>query len=467
MRALVFLWLTLGMSPWASAGWYIGNGGDAIYCHPSPINALNGYYSIDYLLTLASTSGPDGITPATSWEESAQRLQRVLDAKVPGLADSFRDFKRLVYNTSFTEKRVWEAAPFGLTDLNDERITARLPENCKTDGAYKIVQAVIRQFEGFSGTNRGHYIYKYVPELLHELDQKAPVQMSFLMVHEWLWDVSANVDRNRRINRFLHSQAIESMTPEEVTATLTGMGLPIPGQPADAFDARQWQGYLMTPEKFFERYPNPSTLGNLGQLKVDFRQRLMNCNSSHCDPNWRNTGFGNITLEQNRFFLSPAWNSSQSRDYPIRIMSPEIMNRERRIFGNPEAAEIACKFVVAETHNLECHYVNPTLVWVTTGIYTHDTTSGDYPTLYATITEESFRLVIPGRRRVEVFGTENRQEVWETETVFTLRFRWPGVATFNSAADSIACDRRLTGEPYVKFNSSPRAAFSSSARLLN
>jgi len=439
MRMSLILCLLTG--PFAHAGWYVGNGGDAIFCKPSALNQLHGYYSIDYLLTLASASGPDGIARPSSWDDSSKRILKILEDKVPGLAGSFKDFSRLVYNKSFAEKRVWEPAAFGLTDLNDERITARLPENCKTDGTFKIIQAVIRQFEGFSGTRPGQYVYKFVPDLLNEMNEQNPVQLSFLMVHEWLWDVSSNVDRNRRINRFLHSQAIESMAAEEVTATLTGMGLQIPGKAADAFDGDQWQGYQLTKEQFFERYPNNFAWANLGQLKLDLRERLMSCESAACDPNWRAPVFVPDVLKANRFFLSPAWEGSQTKEYPLKIISPDLV----RGAWDSRAGLIECKFVDDPLFNLECRFKDHTLVWPLTGEYTHDLPPSRYPIAKANITEESFRMVVRGRRSVEVFGPgprNNRTEFHETEAAFTMRFRWPGVSTFNTAA----CEMRLRAE---------------------
>ncbi|HEY8271274.1 MAG TPA: hypothetical protein VIG33_10335, partial [Pseudobdellovibrionaceae bacterium] len=49
------------------AGFVVGNGGDAILCQKNSDNSLEGFYSLDYILTLADKKGDDGLTPVTSW----------------------------------------------------------------------------------------------------------------------------------------------------------------------------------------------------------------------------------------------------------------------------------------------------------------------------------------------------------------------------------------------------------------
>ena len=109
--------------------------------------------------------------------------------------------------------------------LNDQKIVTLIPTNCRQNGKVQIVQAVIRQESKFTGRPPGDLVYRFVPAVLDELESKAPMQLSFLLVHEWLWDVSKNVDRNRRINRFLHSEALEHLSAEAVQAQLAGLGL--------------------------------------------------------------------------------------------------------------------------------------------------------------------------------------------------------------------------------------------------
>lgn len=409
-----------------AAGIYVGNGGDGIYCKATTANGLKGYYALDYILTLSALSGDDGLAQVTSWQNSANRIFKILTDKVPSLAASFKEFSRLVYNTSYAEMRVWEPAPFGLNQLNDQRITSLIPDNCKADdGTYQVVQAVIRQYEGFSGTQTGHYIYKYFPKLLSDLDKQAPIQLSFLLIHEWLWDVSSNVDRNRRINRFLHSRAIEGMQPSEVVANLKGMGLYLPDKPADAFDPDSCQGYPLTEADLFSKYSGQAVLANMGQLKIDRRERMSECaqNEIGCNPNWKNPAFKSRLLEEYRFFLSPAW-EWDTKNYPIKIISPDLITKSGRPV-KAVAAQIYCRFIDGKELNLECKLMDVDMGYPL-GLSLRNTPLNQWPIFSGKLTQECFRVSIPGHYTMELFDPNSpvREKDVITETVFSSRFRW-------------------------------------------
>ncbi|MGE0634062.1 MAG: hypothetical protein AB7O96_16730, partial [Pseudobdellovibrionaceae bacterium] len=235
-------------------GFRVGSGGDAILCQPSPDNFLNGTYSLDYILTLQKADQDEELVAVGSWEESSDRLYRLFLNKIPSLASYFNDFRRSVFNTSdYSLGRIWEASPFGLVDIQDEYIESRVPANCLTEGKVKVVQAVIRQSKNFSGTKEA-IIYKYVPQVTDDLNRNHALQLSYLIVHEWLWDLSSNVDRNRRINQFFHSKKIETMTPAEIEAQLKAMGLRLPRVEPDLFDPACCQGRRLTKKMVEDRY---------------------------------------------------------------------------------------------------------------------------------------------------------------------------------------------------------------------
>jgi hypothetical protein len=426
MRAFLILAFTL-LSGSAYAGVYIGNGGNVINCTAASngSNNLNGYYALDYLLTLDTSTGSDDMTPVTSWQESADHIYNLLINKVPALAPSFKDFTNLVYNTSYAQMRVWEPSPFGLVQLNDQRITSLIPTNCQaSDGTYQIVQAVIREYSGFSGTQSGHYIYKYVPQLLQQLDQQSPLQLSYLLVHEWLWDLSSNVDRNRRINHFLHSRDIETMSAVDVVANLTGMGLTIPGSQANSFDPLSCQGYPLTEQELFAKYTGSYVMQNLGQLTIDRRERVADCaeNELGCNPQWVPPVVHSDLFTSNRFFLSPTW--AADKTYPLKVLSPDLMQTTGTPLV-PGAGQIQCKYVSGTATNLECEVLDSSIADQLFGGIDGSPMQNP-PTILALVTEECFRMDVVGHYSMDVVNPQGQTSSKDilTETVFSTRFNW-------------------------------------------
>lgn len=211
----------------SSAGQEVGNGGDAVFCKPSSANSFNGYYSLDYL----SFFSPDAqIVPAETVDQSLSRIEKLLTQKLPTLAQDFKSFRADVFNqTNLGRPHIWEVAPFGLIDLKDEALVTLLPENCRSGDKVNIVQAVIRQPPQVSGLPPTKLLFKFVPQVVNDLKANNPVQLSYLIVHEWLWSFSDNVQRNRRITNWLHSNQLETLTAAQLVANFEAIGFAIPG----------------------------------------------------------------------------------------------------------------------------------------------------------------------------------------------------------------------------------------------
>jgi hypothetical protein len=75
--------------------------------------------------------------------------------------------------------------------------------NVVDDLAIDVMQTVIRT-ERPDAT-----IYEFDPKILSEFIEFEPLQYPFLLVHEWLWDLTQDVQIIRDINRFLHSEAAQ------------------------------------------------------------------------------------------------------------------------------------------------------------------------------------------------------------------------------------------------------------------
>ena len=222
-RALLSTWI-LGTSLAAQGGpGRVGNGGDSVLCQQTADNPFVGYYSLDYLMTYNSSNQNSDLVEVFDWNESYQRISGMLERNHPDLSYSFEAFVRHLDNQlDYTRERIWQEASFGLVDLKDERMIRRLPKNCQRfseDGELELIQTVIRQ------QKPNLVVYEYDPTILKEFRTLAPLQYSFLLIHEWLWDLTQDVKVIRDANRFLHSSTSELLTPEKFGEAIANIGL--------------------------------------------------------------------------------------------------------------------------------------------------------------------------------------------------------------------------------------------------
>jgi hypothetical protein len=211
----------------ALAGGEVENGGDSVFCDVSGDNQLVGYFSLDYLLTYRSRNDNADVIDR-SWEESRDRISRQLHAKLPALGRSFDQFVALLFSTDSLKERIWHEASFGLEDISDERILRKLPPNCykkNAAGIPEVIQSVIRVRRPEA------VIYEFDPDILADLEQNSPLQFSFLVVHEWLWDFTGDVQVIRDVNRLLHSSQLEAFAnPEELVEAIANLGISLSRQ---------------------------------------------------------------------------------------------------------------------------------------------------------------------------------------------------------------------------------------------
>jgi hypothetical protein len=215
----------------SSGGGIVGNGGDSVRCVPSPDNFLEGYYNLDYVLTLANFKDDDQLVPVISWQDSKQRLAALIHEKIPELELSFSNFVESlagVDKTAPTSHREWIPVQGGLVTLRDEGNTSRVPRNCwrgsflNDMGELFLIQTVVRREKPEA------IEYWYRDFITQKFLAKNPSQFSFLVIHEWLWDFTLNAEVNRRVNRFFHSSDFETMTSAQVHSRLQQIGLQLP-----------------------------------------------------------------------------------------------------------------------------------------------------------------------------------------------------------------------------------------------
>jgi len=197
-----------------SDGTLIGNGGDAVSCTPSPHSPFEGLYVLDYLLEYRSQGQRANLAPVNSWELSRQRIVAELSRLAPALGNSFDEFSQYALKPQPHRGRRWQKHPLTHIDIRDEEILRLLPPNCysvSTDKRPSLHQAVVRSYLS------PLVVYHFDPEVISILQSERPLQFSFLMVHEWLWDFTENVSALRKLNWLLHSSQLNEFDPKDLS----------------------------------------------------------------------------------------------------------------------------------------------------------------------------------------------------------------------------------------------------------
>lgn len=206
------LFLALSNFSWATGGdgTLVGNGGNVVLCQAGATRKFAGFYTLDYLLDYRETGEFSKLAPVPGWEASRDRIAQGLKRLSPVLMKSFLDFSQSVMTKKAVTGREWIPWDLSKTLIDDQKISRRLPANCyKSDMRnLNLFQTVVRSY-GSSSVE-----YRYQKEILENLSLQSPLQFSFFIVHEWLWDFTQNVSDLRRLNWVLHSEAFNTLEPE-------------------------------------------------------------------------------------------------------------------------------------------------------------------------------------------------------------------------------------------------------------
>ncbi len=232
----------------AHAGGLVGNGGHSIFCERRPGSPLAGFYNKDYLYSSAKNPGNSEVDlfPVASWDASAERIGSVITRHLPELSASFTNFRHFVFrkpdgNEIEGEIRWWVSVeeefpqPIKLEDYGVPG--PYFPENCLTtktekhviDGVeFIVVVSAVVPHKTVDRTvlidqkDTRLVLYRYSPRLV---DQLNPMNLSFLMVHEWLWDFTNDAAVNERVNRFIHSREFTRLNRKQLLVRLRQLGL--------------------------------------------------------------------------------------------------------------------------------------------------------------------------------------------------------------------------------------------------
>jgi hypothetical protein len=362
---LCFALIVFSIAPTpAHAGFEIGNGGDAVFCKPGgPFPA--GVYALDYIASSAAAR-PDDLARVDSLAASTLRIETLLREKVPSLASDFAIFSKNFLNTTdYALPQVWEPVAFALVDLNDALGVGTLPPNCGEGDGQKLRQAVIRTRKTTSSSVAGQRIFKFVPSVIRDLESTSPVQLSFLLVHEWLWDYSHGVENNRRVAAFLHSSAFEKVTPEEATKQLLSMGFPVPWSAPDGLSGFPCTGESISTAEIHARYAPHFAASKLGDVRAElFSRDLCPDSMALCNRGWKRENFFLPAVLQEGLSARVWYGSSDAFD-PIKVINSEAI-RNGTYRASPTDALVSCRTPVQGDAVTSCQLseaLNKTLRW--------------------------------------------------------------------------------------------------------
>jgi hypothetical protein len=223
----------------------IGNGGDVAYCKNSETNKFTDFYAVDFLVTYDSANP---MTEATDWKASQVRILKQLKRLNTQLHESFKNYlKDLDKKPSENSKRLWQPSSFGLSTLSDEALIGNLPENCKhedSNGKTRLLQTVIRSIPKADELSVSTKVsidpadpaapamvkYDYNKSMMEWLKSQRPVQYSFMIVHEWLWDFTKDINSVRTLNALIHSEELENISADDFIQKFIGLSFRLHSQ---------------------------------------------------------------------------------------------------------------------------------------------------------------------------------------------------------------------------------------------
>ncbi len=327
----------------AASGFEVGNGGDVVNCAAQSANLPAGLYSLDYLVSSAA-AGSFRERLQQSFEEYVSETEALLHDKLPELATDFSIFRENFLNTEdYTRAHVWEPVAYKLKDLKDEGLIETLPSGCinASTGLPELIQAVIRTRRNTSGSSSSQRIYKFVPEVLNEIKEQAPLQLSYLFMHEWLWDHSHIVERNRRLVAYFHSQLFAEQSREEALDQLKGMGFAVPHLPAEGSERTRCGDESLTNEDIRRAYPRSSLSEPLGSVQVTtfYREHCADA-VEICNRGW--SALPEILPPVFRSNVrSYLWFQNSNLDRPLKVINPEAIRRGE-FEPRPDDALVSC-----------------------------------------------------------------------------------------------------------------------------
>ena len=171
-----------------------GNGGDKVYCQENTQDyegKIHGHLFLDKLSAYMS-----GYSNDEMYQSVAEVISN-LKTKIPTLAIDLDKMVQAYKAKSRTGAYVWQKVT--PTEINDENLFFKIPDHC--EGSLK--QVVIR-----TRYNSNRAYFRYNAKQMKNLEK----QLSWVFVHELLWDHYNNADEIRLVNTFLHQKDFSELS---------------------------------------------------------------------------------------------------------------------------------------------------------------------------------------------------------------------------------------------------------------
>ena len=196
----------------------IGNGGDLVQCHPDgwlfAYPFYNGWYMLDYAEFIAD---PGTYYRKETFIEVLQGIRQKLESHSLQLLKHFDQFVAQIPFLMVVTPADFDTGSISRQWLKVRRNTVihdegeiHISPSCRLgDNEQKIRrhQIVVREPKYSIEGKLVEVVYKYDERLLTRLYNK-PLQLSMLIVHEWLWDYFYREESGklRATNRVLHQE---------------------------------------------------------------------------------------------------------------------------------------------------------------------------------------------------------------------------------------------------------------------
>lgn len=217
-----------------TGGFTVRKSGDLITCTApteaaAPGRQFEGIYSLDYLLSATKENLADEVD-VQNWDESTARLGRIIAEKLPAALPRFQQYVSLIENQDPAKSMVWQPSDLALLHLPLPDLEQMPPANCleTVNGVVqpRITQMVVRKNID-TVSHQVHFLYDKAKFEQLKSNPALAKQLSFLLLHEWLWDLTDKVWVNLALNRLLHSKKIDSMSPEEFRTYLASLDIDV------------------------------------------------------------------------------------------------------------------------------------------------------------------------------------------------------------------------------------------------
>jgi hypothetical protein len=211
------------------------HGGAGVSCSASNYNNFDGFYMLDYVLMRGGEGTgvypyPDAFAEMSEYNQILDWIYNNIVSKLPVFANDFSEFRRYIFTDDLNSPirwypqrrlpRIWDQGLGRRRWQSEEEINFRsraLPTNCPFR---MIVQTAVKY-----RSDDGDVSFGYVPRLVNLLAASGPLQVSFLVVHEWLRSYTNDAEPIRRANRLFHSTAIVELDQQQLRDLLHEIGI--------------------------------------------------------------------------------------------------------------------------------------------------------------------------------------------------------------------------------------------------